>query len=161
MNPTTKLQENVGDWRIQGVETDWRVRATDAVSVFASYTWRDPRIVRYAADPTLVGHRIPAVSDHLLTAGVEGRTPFKVSGGVQTSYASAFYGNEQNSFRLPERMLWDAWLGYDITKNVRASVFVKNIFDKEYYTAVFNGVKIGSAFEGPPRTIGLSVRAQF
>lgn len=161
MNPQTKLQENAGDWRIRGLETDWRLAVTEQVALFSSAAWRSPEIARYAANPSLAGNRIPAISDVVCAGGLEGRWQCGLSAGIQARYASSFYGNEKNSFVLPERTLCDAWVSYDWGKHVRVSVFLKNMFDAEYYTAVFNGVANGSAFEGTPRTVGLSLSRRF
>lgn len=161
MNPQTKLQENVGDWRIRGIEADARLRPIKPLTVYGSFATRDPIIGRYYANPALQGNKIPFVSDQIATAGVEGMSPVKVGAGTEVRYYTSFYGNEQNSFRLPGYALWDLWVFYDVDKHVRVAGFVKNALDTDYYSTVFNGVKNGSAFAGTPRTFGVSMRGKF
>lgn len=161
MNPQTKLQENIGDWRIRGIETDWRAKLGEGASLFASAAWRTPKIVQYGANPALVGNRIPAVSERTWTLGVEGRAAEGINIGAQARHASSFYGNDRNSFKLPARTICDAWLSRDWGRNGRVSLFVRNAFDVEYYTSVFNGVANGSAFEGTPRTVGMMIDRRF
>ncbi|MBI5536102.1 MAG: TonB-dependent receptor [Deltaproteobacteria bacterium] len=161
MNPGTKLQENVGDWRIRGVETDVRVRPIRPLTVYAGFAHRDPIIGRYYANPALQGNKIPFISNQILSAGVEGKAPFDMGAGTEVRYYSSFYGNEQNSFKLPAYALWDLWMFYDATKSIRVAAFVKNILDTDYFSTVFNGVRNGSAFVGTPRTYGVSLRGKF
>lgn len=161
MNPDTKLQENIGNWTISGMETDIKVRPIKELTLYTSYTWRDPKITDFDADENLEGNKIPAISDHAFTLGAEGLAKFGLGGGTELRYVSKMQGNEQNSFVLPEYVLWDAWLFYDWKKKIRASIFIKNILDKEYFTAVFNRVANGSAFEGLPRTFGVSINGHF
>jgi iron complex outermembrane recepter protein len=161
MNPVSRKQENVGDWRIRGVEADARYRPVQPVAFFAAYTVRNPIIVRFDADPVQRGKQVPVVSRHMLTIGMEARAPFGLGGGSSVRYASKFYGNEQNSFELPAYALWDLWLFYDIRTVARVSIFARNLLDADYYTAVFSGVKNGSAFAGPPRSFGAQLHAHF
>ncbi len=161
MNSETSLQENVGNWRIRGVETDIKVRPIKELAVYTSYAWRDPQITDFYTSPEIEGNKIRAMSDHSFTGGVEGLADFGLGGGTEVRYVSSFYGNDQNSFELPEYVLWDAWLFYDWKGKLRTSVYVKNILDQEYFTAVFNGIKKGSAFEGLPRSYGVSLTGHF
>lgn len=161
MNPQTKLQENVGDWRIRGIEGDVRFRPIKELAVFGSFASRDPIIGRYYSNPALQGNKVPFVSDQIVTAGVEGTTPVRLGAGTEVRYYTSFYGNELNSFRLPGYALWDIWMFYDVDKHIRVAGFVKNALDADYFSTVFNGVKNGSAFAGTPRTFGVSLRGKF
>jgi iron complex outermembrane receptor protein len=161
MNPATKLQENVGDWRIQGVETDLRLRPARNVLVYGALAARNPRIHKYLAESALEGNKIPAISSRMLTAGATYKTPFGLGAGTEVRVVSSFFGNEQNSFQLPAYTLWDAWIHYDHEDSYRIAFYVKNILNTDYYTAVFSGVKNGSAFVGQPQSYGATFSARF
>ncbi|HPQ70039.1 MAG TPA: TonB-dependent receptor [bacterium] len=160
MNPDTNLQENVGDWKIFGIETQLSAQPIPQLLLYANHAWRDPLIDRYEANTDYEDNDIPAIARQTAVAGAEGQASFGLFGGVEGRYVSLRYGNEANSFELPAYTLLDAHAGYRWSA-LRFAVFAKNLLDQEYYSAVFNGVVNGSAFEGAPRTVGLQVRGDF
>ncbi len=161
MNSETKEQENSGDWLIRGFETDVRVRPIHQLDIYANYAYRDPTIKRYRTNPDLKNNQIPNIAKHVFTAGTQGRADFGLGGGTEFRYVGEVYGNEANSFTLPDYLIWDAWISYDHEGMFNVALFAKNILDWEYYSAAFNGVNYGSAFEGTPRSFGISLSGHF
>jgi len=153
--------QNAGIWRVRGIETDWRYRPLKELELFAGYTWRQPVILESPTNPGVEGNRIPTISDHTFAGGLNWEVALGFGGGTEVRYVSGFYGNDANSFHLPEYVLWDAWVYYKWQDNLRVSLFIKNMLDSEYFSAVFGGVKNGSAFEGTPRSYGVSVEGHF
>lgn len=55
--------------------------------------------------------------------------------------------------------IWNARVAYEFNKNWSASLNIENLFDKHYYSSIFNGYNI-SQF-GAPRNFLLTVRGSF
>lgn len=63
---------------------------------------------------------------------------------------------EQSSYST-----WDAMVSYQATDNLKASLNVYNIFDKEYLSSVYWAGLFGQAFQGSPRSATVSVKYDF
>jgi iron complex outermembrane recepter protein len=161
MNPQSLVQENIGDWRIEGLELSAKTRPLRRWLIYATYALRDARILHMPGYTHLERNRIPAVAKHTVTAGTRVRLPKGFAVGVALRYVSEAFGNEDNSFRIPGYVLLDAWVGWRYKRWLRVAIFGKNLLDQDYYSAVFNRVAVGSAFAGTPLTVGVSANVKF
>ena len=165
-NNNTEEFENQGDWQIQGIETEIKVRPIKQLLLFANYTWRDPEITKYTVDSSLEGNQIAGISDQQAVGGIKGRGYIGggnhgLGGGTFARYFSKSYTNPDNSVELDPYTLWDAYLSYFYSDRVEFSVFSKNLLDQEYFSAVYGNTGYKSGFEGTPRSFGAQVRAHF
>lgn len=161
MNPETREQENIGDWRIEGMELTVRSEPLRGWRLYASYALRNARIRDFPGYEHLERNEIPAVAPHTLTAGSRLELPHGLGVGVELRYVAEAFGNEANTFRIPAYVLLDAWIGWQYRRRLRVAVFGKNLLDQDYYAAVFNRVAQGSAFAGTPLTMGVNVNVRF
>ncbi len=165
-NNDTTMFENLGDWRIRGVEAEVGVRPIKELYVFLNYAWQDPVVTRYTIAPELEGHRIAGMSEHLVNGGVKGKgdvagPAHALGGGTNLRYFSDSYTSPDNTCKLDAYVLWDAYFSYFYTELLEVSVFAKNLLDTEYFTAVYGNVGYDSGFEGAPRTFGAQLRLHF
>ena len=70
------------------------------------------------------------------------------------------YADDANRITLPDYWVMDASLSYR-WRQFKTALFARNLLDEEYYSSVFQGVVNGSAFEGTPRTFGVTLSADF
>ncbi len=159
-NPDTLTQQNLGNWTIDGIEFGLKLRPVDGLLIYGNYTVRDPEITKNAAFPETEGNGIPFVSEQMFTVGAEYRHRCGLGGGIETRFYDTNFADDANTVRLSEYFLVDAFISYK-WKRWELSIYANNLLDQEYYSAVFNGVRNGSAFEGTPRTFGVSVSASF
>lgn len=159
-NPNTLNMENLGNWVIRGIEFGTKLRPISDLSLYASYTLRHPTNERDARNPDWDGNDIPFVADQMLTLGGE-RVPKQGLGwALEGRFVDTCFADPANNIRLPPYWLLDASVSY-YWKQARISLFAKNLLNEEYYSAVFQGVQYGSAFEGTPRTIGVQATVKF
>ncbi len=159
-DPTTQKPDNVGDWRITGVELELKARVVGNLDVYGSCTRRSPEIVRDDSAPATEGNDIPLVSEDMFTLGLGYEPLLGWFAGVENRHVGGSYADTANTIRVRGYNLVDARVGYT-WKSVTATVFARNLLDEEYFSDVFLGVKNGSAFEGTPRTVGVSLCARF
>ena len=158
--PSANTQANIGDWRTQGVELGLKTRPTEGLTLYGTTTVRLPEIERDAANPQTAGNDIPGVSRQMACLGAEYKHSSGAFAGIENRYTTRSYADAANTIHLPAYDLVDAYVGY-AWRNYSVSFFVRNLLDTEYYADIFNGVVNGSAFEGTPRTLGVTLEAQF
>ncbi|WP_167532066.1 TonB-dependent siderophore receptor [Rhodopseudomonas palustris] len=155
----TNYSVQTGEVRVQGVEIEAVASLDSGWSLTAAYTYTDAEITKTntAGQIGNTPYRVPAHSASLWlnyefqTAALAG---FAVGGGVR--YIGETWGDDANSFRVPEFTLVDAALRYDLgkkflaMKGFTASVNVTNLFDKYYVPACFT---VNACNYGSSRTI--------
>ena len=159
-NPDTQNQENVGDWRIRGVEFSGQARIFEPFFVFAGATFRRTRVERDASDPTNEGNDIPFVADAMARAGARYAPQAGLGGEASVRVTDESFADNANRVRLPGSWLVDASVSYR-WREMQLAWFVKNLLDQDYYSAVFMGVRNGSAFAATPRTYGMSLALEY
>lgn len=159
-DPDTQTQDNVGDWRIRGVEISGRARVSEPLSVFVGGTLRRTRIERDASNPANEGNEIPFVAGAMARAGIRYAPRQGLGGDASLRVTDESYADDANRVRLPGSWLVDASVSYR-WREMQLAWFVKNLLDDDYYSAVFMGVRNGSAFAATPRTYGMSIALEY
>ena len=150
----------VGEQRGQGVELSAVGKLTDQWSIIANYSYIDSRITK-EADPTLVGVRfrgVPYNSANLWTRYnlIQSETQtFGVAAGLV--YVGNRGGDLQDSFELPGYTRCDAGVYYK-RGMLDTSVYVENVFDRQYYSSSVDSVTI---FPGSPVTFRATIGLRF
>jgi iron complex outermembrane recepter protein len=168
------LLVNAGSTRVTGIDLSVRIAPTTSLSFDAGATFLDlkTRSLTVPTDlqPYLRVLQVPfnLVAKQTFTAGVRWTLPVPESIG-KTIFNGDFY--HSSSVQASDAVL----PAYDLV-NVRldinaiggspldASVFVRNLFDKDYLASSnvgSNQLGITSAFYGAPRTIGVELRYRF
>ena len=159
-NPVAETQQNVGDWLIRGGELTVRGRPVEGLTLYGWGTWRQPTIDRDAANPDNEGNDLPFVARLMVAAGAAYRPAEGPGAGLQARFVDETYADDANTIELPAYVLLDADLSYH-HGGLTVSVFGKNLLDWDYYSAVFMGVRQGSAFAGTPRTFGVEATVEY
>lgn len=131
-----------GEIRSQGVELEGKAALTANINVLASYTYTD---VEYTEDNSFQGNTPAIIPKHM--ASLWGDYTFHetaLSGltlGAGVRYTGSTYGDEANTFKVPDYTVWNTVLKYDLARfNLPGSsvaLNVNNLFDKEYVSSCF------------------------
>jgi catecholate siderophore receptor len=90
-------------------------------------------------------------------------TPKFAFGGAVT-YSSGMFGGQPDAaantdISIPGYIVYDAFASYDINKNMTVRANILNLFDKEYYTAVYRGGSI--VYLGDARSANVNLTYKF
>lgn len=81
---------------------------------------------------------------------------------LDASYKSESFQDNANSYTDDERWLFNAHATYDLSENLTAGLYVRNLLDEDYATARFESAGQPTIIRtGEPRTIGAYVQAEF
>ncbi|MBE9606764.1 TonB-dependent siderophore receptor [Acetobacteraceae bacterium H6797] len=137
-----------GEIRSRGFEFEAHAALTDHFNLIASYAYtqaeftRSREFVSGSTTETIQGNRVPQVPEHM--ASLWGNYSFSdgplrgLSIGAGVRYIGETYGDNSNSFKVPEYVLFDADLKYDLgavlpnAEGLSVSVTGSNLGDREY-----------------------------
>ncbi len=136
----------VGELTSKGVELEARLRPQDNLNLIASYTYMD---VEYSKDftgaagvnnrgntPNAVARNMASLwSDYTFEQGAI--AGLQIGGGVR--YFGKSWADAENTLRIPSYTLYDAMLGYDLSRvglnGVSAQLNLNNLTDEKYVAA--------------------------
>ncbi len=133
---------NVGEARIRGIEAEVSRRFDDAWSGFISYTYNDSEVLRYDADPSLIGNRLTTVPEQEFKLGVTYQKA-KWMTNLLARYTSEIYEDISNS-TAPADMadavfLMDIKIAYTFDDRQSVSLAIDNLLDREFQCQGFWG----------------------
>lgn len=152
---STTIIRNAGKSEVHGLELETAFRATDNLSLTASYGYTDSRYVE-GEDPDLfnstgngdiAGNHVPGVPKHTLILGANLTTP--LSSGLTLFITPDFVLNSKR-YSAASNL---AWIGKDMTVNLRAGLaadrwtltgYVRNLTDDNTPVAVLDFYNFGS-----------------
>ncbi|MBV5321217.1 MAG: TonB-dependent receptor [Sulfuricurvum sp.] len=132
-------QENTGEALAKGIELAGEYPLADWLSVRGSYAYTKSVITEDNTNTGMEGMRVTNVPKELISAA------FEVEKGDWSGVLSGRYVGEQFSTNDNSDTVKDVWTGYSkytvvdlkanyqINKNMKASVMVDNLFDREYF----------------------------
>lgn len=131
-----------GEIRSRGVELEGKAALTANINLLASYSYTD---AEYTKDNSYQGNRPAIIPKHM--ASLWGDYTFHetaLSGltmGAGVRYTGSTFGDEANTFKVPDYTVWNTVLKYDLARfNLPGSsvaLNVNNLFDKEYVASCF------------------------
>ena len=139
ITPKKKSWDNAGKARAQGVELDFRQKLGQNWTVMANATFNHTRMLDVPNKRAIEGKKFQFVPDRMANLGVEFKKgPFDASAWLQ--HVSKRYANDMNSdvvngvsgSRDPYTLV-NLKAGYQITKNVKASLSIDNAFNRKYF----------------------------
>lgn len=133
-DPDFEIQ--TGEQRSKGVEFEAGWQATQNIYISGGAAYIDAEIIK--SNNGDVGNRLGNVAH--VQANMWGNykiTPV-ISLGLGANYVGKRYGTISNTYELPSYTTVDASLAWRLDQKLKAELFVKNIFDKTYYTGSNN-----------------------
>ncbi|WP_380875946.1 TonB-dependent receptor [Sphingomonas sp. DBB INV C78] len=172
-NPAITDVFNAGKARIQGIELDLTAKPTQSLTFSANYAYLDAKFEKIV-DPISgadITSRFTFVEapKHTLTTSAEYHFPEMSIGQLSASVDYFMQSKKSTSTADPRYIIGDyGLLNARLTLsdipvgfgNWRLSAFGKNLTDKEYYVAHFNG-GLPAAIFGEPRTYGLELTFEY
>lgn len=175
---------NIDEVRVQGLEYELQLRATERLSLQLSGTWTQGEYASYPNGPCplelqgtalavcdLGGKPLAALPERALTLGLEYALPLQLGSSSSELWLRSDYsrrastnGESANSIytQLPQWDLWNLNLGFRPDANWEVFVWLRNALDEDYVQnltvqAGNSGMIAGNP--GDPRSLGLTVRA--
>lgn len=149
LNTGSFFLTQVGEERSQGAEVNLFGQITDRWSAIANYTYADVRL-HDPFDPTFDGKRqrnVPYNSANFWTRyNIIQNDRHTIGAALGLIYLDHRPGDLENTFELPAYGRWDAGLYYE-RGPLYASVFLENLFDKEYAASSIDDAQV---FPGSP-----------
>ncbi len=149
--PRFGYYENLGRARARGVELQGQVRASDALSLNANYTWTES--LNDTAGSANFGKRLARRPEHQANIDAEYVWRPGLTTGLSARYVGSSYDDGGNFNRLKSHLLWDILASYDLTDRVTLHGRVENLSDEAYETI--------RGYGEPGRAAYLGVRARF
>ncbi|MHA6719676.1 TonB-dependent receptor [Sphingomonas sp. RS6] len=174
-DPIVPEQQLDGQSRVDGIALGAVGQITPAWSITANYTYLDSKVIRSIARNSpagtidyAAGQRLPNTPDHSGSIFTTYRLPFGLTLGYGVTYQGemAFNNSSLNTTTnvvsevatSDDFWVHNAFLTYDITRNVSAQLNVKNVTDSEYYTRIRNN---GWATPGESRSAVLTLNVRY
>lgn len=174
---------NIERVRVEGIELDSRAQLTSNLSLAASATWTDARYLSYRNGPCpleqigtvttvcdLSGKSLSALPKTAWSLGADYLRPI---GSDLSLFAHAdalgrtkVFGDPTDSkyTQLPAYFLMNARVGLRTRSGMEVSIWARNLFEAHYLQNVTvqagnSGLIVGTP--GDPRTLGMTLRAQY
>ncbi|WP_434458203.1 TonB-dependent siderophore receptor [Stutzerimonas urumqiensis] len=160
---------SVGEITSKGVEFEARFSPLERVDVLASYTYLD---VEYSKDYIGTaginnrGNTPNVVAEHMASLWVDYTLDQGPLAGLQIGGGARYFGESwadaENTLRLPSFTLYDAMLGYDLTRvgldGVGVRLNVNNLTDEKYVAACNS---LNQCYYGAERNLMATVSYDF
>ena len=154
---------------IKGFEVEFMARPLKGLDIMASFGFLDTEFddnkdpYNFSGPQDYTGNKTPFSPEYVANFTVLYRAPWGIYVRGESNWIGKVYFNEANTDKQSAYNHINAKIGYDI-EHVDINSFVNNIFDKEYYSFIRDGItdptqKIGMI--GDPRTFGAQASAQF
>lgn len=153
-------QIQTGEVEVRGVEVEAVANPLPGLSLVASYTYLDAEIQR--SENGDEGNRPYAVPSHLASAWADYKLQSGPLRGLGAGVGLRYIGNQEvdnlNTDQVPDRLLLDAALHYDIG-GARLALNATNLLDDTYVASCANSPSF--CYYGERRTIVGSVRLRW
>lgn len=157
-NPVTLQKEPIGKVRVRGIDLEAKAELTDTISLIASYSHFDSKIVENGSDGN-VGNRMQFVPQDIAAlwatyrlAGTAGLNDMTFGAGAR--YSGSYYMDNANTQASGGAVTYDAAVTYDLREDTTLALNVSNLFDKQY--VAYGG--FGADFYNPGRQVSLTLR---
>lgn len=169
--------------RISGAEIDASIRFGSSLNFYGALAYTDGKYVKFTNAPVpleetggasafkdISGGRLPGVSKWTGSLGGEAATQGRFLGNIGNYFLAldGYYRSEFSSSPSPSAYLnvegytlINARAGFKVTRGISAFVWVRNVFDKEYFEQLLPAAGNAghyAAVLGDPRTYGITLR---
>jgi catecholate siderophore receptor len=161
-DPVVPEQQLDGKARVDGIALSAVGQITRGWSVTANYTYLDSEVIRSIAlnsppgtiDPQ-AGNPLTNTPKHSGSLFTTYRLPFGLTIGYGMTYQGSFFLSNSTPtpdtmlYKVPDYMIHNAFLGYEVNENLSLQLNVKNFTNEEYYTRVRNNASTSVQWATP------------
>jgi outer membrane receptor for ferric coprogen and ferric-rhodotorulic acid len=159
-----------GKVRAEGFEAEVSGRVLPGLELSAGYTYNRSEYLKNTDNTALEGTAfLTSMPEHMLRVwanyqlqGEYAKWQVGAGGNIQSGVYGRYVGSAPGAGIKNETggyAIYNARVGYDLTRNVNLSVNIENIFDRVYYSQT--GSVENSTYYGNPRNLMFTVRTQF
>jgi outer membrane receptor protein involved in Fe transport len=131
-----RQRQNLGRTRSRGIEAELEYRPASAWELSISYLYNDAEVLKFPADPSLEGKRVPQVPKHLYTLSAQYRNPTLVNVALQGRFVGDQFEDDRNENALGSFFVVDLslWRPIPLPFVAASEIFlaVENLFDTTY-----------------------------
>ncbi|PYV14469.1 MAG: hypothetical protein DMG21_18055 [Acidobacteria bacterium] len=134
----TRQRENLGRTRSRGVELDWNLDLSSTLVLSGGYEFDDATVLKFPAEPALVGLEIPEIPRNNFTFETSYRSratkrPLAgLSAAIQGRYGGTQFDDDLNQLPLRHYFTLDAFLSREFGDRLELFIAGENVFDKRY-----------------------------
>ncbi len=150
-----RQRQNAGTITATGIETEARLRVTDALSLRAAAAFTDAEVDGGSAAPQLTGLRPAQAPRWSAVAGLDWQATDRLSLAADLRWESDRFEDDLNSRVLEGALTADVRADWTVRPGVDLYLAADNLFDE---AVEVSETGTGVAGYGPPRTLRLGVR---
>jgi outer membrane receptor protein involved in Fe transport len=158
-----RQRQNLGRTRSRGLEAELHYRPTRTWDFFASYLYNESEVLKFPADPSLEGRRVPQVPKHTYTLGAQYLNARFVNVALQGRFVGDQFEDDRNANELDSFVVVDLnlWRPIPLPYAAASEVFlaVENLFGTTY--AVGKDPATGVVSIGAPLLFHGGLRVRF
>ncbi|MGH8070905.1 MAG: TonB-dependent receptor plug domain-containing protein [Candidatus Entotheonellia bacterium] len=158
-----RQRQNLGRTRTRGIEAELHYRPTQAWDFSASYLYNESEVLKFPADPSLEGKRVPQVPKNTYTLGVQYLNPRFVNAAAQGRFVGDQFEDDRNENELNSLFVVDLslWRPIPLPYAAASEIFVavENLFDTMY--AIGKDPATGVVSIGAPLLFHGGIRFRF
>jgi len=128
----TRQRQNLGRTRSRGMELEFAVRVSDAVTLSGGYQFAAATVRRFPADPTLEGLLIPHVPRQALAFQARYTGGRWATAALQARYCGAEFDDDQNRLTLRRYFQLDALASRALGHGVEAFAAAENLLNQRF-----------------------------
>lgn len=147
-----RRRENLGRTRVRGLELEGEAQPWRRLAFAGSWLFADSTVRSFAADPALVGKRVPQVPRAQASLSLSWRGD-AATATVAGRWSTAAFEDDRNTAALDRYTLVDAEVARELRRGLNVFVAVENLFDEEYAVG-----RAGVTTVGTPRLVRTGVR---
>ncbi len=166
-NTLLSTTDNAAEARSYGLEFQVTFKPTDFAELFANFGYNQAKYDEYlhfslnssgtdVIKTDYSNNYIPYTPEITYNLGAQYRTGNGLMGRIDILGTGEMYHNSANTVRQRSYELVNLRLGYE-SKHWNTYVWVKNLFNKEYFTWIHPSGKNLRVYDGAPSTVGISV----
>jgi outer membrane receptor protein involved in Fe transport len=132
---TVRQRQNLGHARIYGFQSTVAWQPANGAEFGAVYLWDRASVTEFAADPELVGKRLPQVPEHRLTLSADVSLPNLAQISIVGRFVGEQFDDDRNDVVLDRFFQLDANIARDLGTAARIFVSLENVTDARILTA--------------------------
>ena len=140
----TNQRQNLGRIVSRGIEISGEFGRGKPVWISGGYQFADARVTRFAAQPGLVGNRIPQVPQHAATVQIHAQGTRWGSATLAMRTSSQSFDDSANLFSLRRFVTLDVSASHTFRERVEAYVLVQNLLNQRADVARTPVLTLGS-----------------
>ncbi len=154
---------NTGENRVQGIELGLSGNITDKLSGQMGLALMHSKTLK-SFDEESEGDPKANFAKRSLNGQLKYQATTKFAFGGAVTYSSGMFGGQPDAaantdISIPGYIVYDAFASYDINKNMTLRANILNLFDKDYYTALYRGGSI--VYKGDARSANVNLTYKF